>query len=42
MEKVMEIPMKIVVEKTLVADHSLNDINDRENILLDIIAVDYL
>jgi hypothetical protein len=39
MEKVMEIPMKIVVEKTLVADHSLND---RENILLDIIAVDYL
>ena len=39
-ENVMVIPMKIVTENTLVANHSLNDVNDRENFLLDIIAVD--
>jgi hypothetical protein len=29
-------------EHLMVADHSLIDVNDRENFLLDIIAVDYL
>lgn len=29
-------------EYLMVADHSLIDVNDRENFLLDIIAVDYL
>ena len=31
-----------IMVNSLVADHSLIDVNDRENILLDIIAVDYL
>jgi hypothetical protein len=32
----------IKIKASLVAAHSLIDVNDRENFLLDIIAVDYL
>jgi hypothetical protein len=32
--KKVEYSMEIVMEKTLVADHRLNDVNDRENFLL--------
>ena len=38
----MKEDLKIIMVNSLVADHSLNDVNDRENFLLDIIAVDYL
>ena len=39
MRKKTSIPIHIHL---MVADHSLIDVNDRENFLLDIIAVDYL
>ena len=42
MEKMEEIPMIIMEEHLMGAAHSLIDVNDRENFLLDIIAVDYL
>jgi hypothetical protein len=43
METMMEsLMIMIIMENTVVAAHSLIDVNDRENFLLDIIAVDYL
>jgi hypothetical protein len=40
MMEMVEIPITMV--NSLVTAHSLIDVNDRENFLLDIIAVDYL
>jgi hypothetical protein len=42
MEIMEEIPMGVTEAHLMVAVHSLIDVNDRENFLLDIIAVDYL
>ena len=38
----MKEDLMIIMVNSLVAAHSLIDVNDRENFLLDIIAVDYL